>query len=173
MRQGVLVWLLLMLSSAGGSAQQRPEFGRAPDPGPNRIEVRFALGEQAVTCSRFRLTARHDGRVIFRGRFAGGFEIPEYLKDLPRKDALELEFQCGHNRWHFREVPERAFLRGYWWVGTDYPPFQSEFRGSPHFRDAAWIRYLMVNPREESGFDVYKYCPKELQGVKPGPCDTD
>ena len=73
------------------------------------------------------------------------------------------------NRWHFSQVPERAFLWGYWWVGTDYPPFQTEFAGSPTFKDAAWIRYLLLDPSGESGFDVYKYCP-EKKNVKPGPC---
>jgi len=154
------------------NAQRRPDFGRAPDPGPNRIEVRFALGGQAAVCRQFRLVARYEGRIVFSGKFKGGFEIPGAAKDLPRKNAVDLEFQCGRRRWHFGRVAERAFLRGYWWVGTDYPPFQSEFQG-PDYKDAAWVRYLLVDPTDDDGFDVFKYCPNSLKDVKPGPCDED
>jgi len=165
-----LVCVVLLLASTGVKAQRRPDLGRSPDPRPNRIEVRFALGDQTLVCKRFSVIARYEGRVVLSGKFAHGFDIPSAAKDLPRKDALDLEITCGRNRWHFSQVGERAFLWGYWWVGTDYPPFQTNFAGSPTFKDAAWIHYLLVDPSGDSGFYVYKYCPEKLKNVKPGPC---
>jgi hypothetical protein len=172
MKKGIVSLVILLLLMATAEAQRRPPaVGRKlPDPGPNRIEVRFALGEKAVTCKRFHLTAKVGGRVIMEGQFASGFQIPSEATTLPRNDALQPEFQCGSHRWQFTKVGERAFLPGWWWVGTDYPPFQETFQGRPEFKDAIWIRYLIVDPTKESGFNVYKYCPANLKDQKPGPC---
>jgi len=177
MKKNLVTLVVLLLVTATVGAQRRPpEIGRKlPDPGPDRIEVRFALGEKAVKCEQFHLTAKVEGRVVMDGEFASGFQIPSEAAALPRNDALELELKCGHHRWHFTKVGERAFLAGWWWVGTDYPPFQETFQGWPEFKDAVWIRYLIVDPTKESGFNVYKYCPAKLKDQKPGPCydDTD
>ena len=168
MRKSTATLIILMTVTLTGGAQRRPpEIGRKlPDPGPDRIEVRFAVGDKAVKCKQFHLTAKVEGRVIVDGPFASGFQISDAAKTLPRNDALELEFKCGKHRWHFTNVGERAFLPGWWWVGTDYPPFQETFQ-SPQFQDAVWIRYLIVDP---GGFYVYKFCPARLKNRKPGPC---
>jgi hypothetical protein len=171
----LLALAILVLSAATIEAQRRPpEIGRhLPDPGPNRVEVRFALGEKAVECKYFRLTAKVEGHVVMAGKFASGFQIPPDALTLPRNDALELEFKCGNHRWHFTQVGERAFLPGWWWVGTDYPPFQETFQGWPELKDAIWVRYLLVSPTVESGFTVYKFCPAKIKDQKPGPCYDD
>lgn len=169
----VLVALIsFLLVTLTAVAQRRPpEIGRKlPDPGPDRIEVRFALGEKAVKCKLFHLTAKTNGRVIMDGQFASGFRIPSEATRLSKDDEVELEFKCGKHRWHFTKVGKRAFLPGWWWVGTDCPPFQETFQGWPELHDAAWIRYLIVDPTKESGFNVYKSCSAKLKDQKPGPC---
>jgi hypothetical protein len=93
--------------------------------------VRFALGEKAVKCENFHLAAKAEGRVIIDGQFASGFQIPVEAMTLPRNDALEIEFKCGDQGWHFTKVGERAFLPGWWWVGTDYPPFPRDISNPP------------------------------------------
>ncbi|HTQ97609.1 MAG TPA: hypothetical protein VMH89_12445, partial [Candidatus Acidoferrum sp.] len=137
----LLRWTVVLFLGLSAAAQQKPEFGLLPNPGPNRINVRFALGKRAVTCDKFTLKARIGQRWIMDGKYASGFEIPGEAKDLPRNDELDLEFQCSGHLWHFTNVGERAFLPGWWWVGTDYPPFQLELQG-PQFRDAVWVRYF-------------------------------
>ena len=164
LRLAVLLGLL-----AAAVAQQKPEFGRSPNSGPNRIDVRFAFGKKAVTCENFALKAKVGQRSIMDGEYTSGFEIPAAAKDLPRNDELDLEFQCGEYHWHFANVGERAFLPGWWWIGTDYPPFQLELR-APKFKDAAWVQYLIVDPVNDSGFTIYHKCPAKLKDQKPGPC---
>jgi hypothetical protein len=168
-----MVSIIVVLAGTLAQAQRPPEFGSLPPPPRGRIEVKFALGEKTVSCRRFRLTARWDGRFLFSGKFTSSFAIPPQATNLPRKDAVELEFKCGSHRWRFTGVGERAFLWGRWWVGTDLPPFQSQFRNDPMFQDAVWIRYLITDPEGDSGFVVYKYCPAKFKDVKPGPCYTD
>lgn len=173
MTKNILSLVVLLLVAATAEAQRRPPaIGRElPDPGPNRTEVRFALGEKTVTCKKFHLTARVEGRVIIQGKFASGFQVPSEVRALPRNNALELELKCGDHRWRFTKVPETALQSGWWWVGTDYPPFQETFQGWAIFQDAAWIRYLIVDPQ---GFFVERHCPTKLKDQKPGPCyDTD
>ena len=169
MKESMVFLSLLSLVTLMTHAQRKPEFGSLPEPGPDRIEVRFALGERAVTCKYFHLTANVGRQVVIDGKFASGFRIPQEAKTLPRRDALELDLKCGKQHWHFTNVSERVFLRGWWWVGTDYPPFQTEFQG-PRFQDAAWIHYLITDPVNDSGFDVYKACPAKLKDQKRGPC---
>ena len=173
-RRATTLIVLVLLAIAAPSQQRPAEIGRKlPDPGQDRVEVRFALGAKALTCEQFHLTAKIDARVIIDGEFASGFQIPREAAMLPRNAALELEFKCGDHVWHFNRVGERAFLQGWWWVGTDYPPFQETFQGWPELRDAAWVRYLIVDPTNESGFNVYKFCPAKLKDKKPGPCYDD
>lgn len=163
--------VLITLMTVAHAQRRPPEIGRhLPDPGPNRVEVRFAVGETAVTCKRFSLTGKVQGRVIISGKFASGFEIPTEAANLPLQDAVELEFKCGKYHWHFSKVGERAFLAGWWWVGTDHPPFQETFQGWREFQDAVWIRYLIVDPSKESGFFVERHCPARFENDKHGPC---
>jgi hypothetical protein len=170
-RMGIVATVVFVLSVAVVKGQQPPREmdKQPPNPAPNRIEVRFALGKKTVSCKKFYLSAKIDGHEIMSGSFSSGFQIPQQLANLPQRDALELELKCSGHRWHFTEAGERAFLQGYWWVGTDYPPFQESFQ-LPVFRDSAWIDYLIVKPTKESGFIVYKHCPKALKDKKPGPC---
>jgi hypothetical protein len=163
--------LALMLVVMAEAQRRPPAIGRhLPDPGPNRIEVRFASGEKTVKCTHFHVTAREGGQVVVDGRFHSGFQIPVDAARLPRNDALDVEIKCGKYRWHFKNVGERAFLAGWWWVGTDYPPFQETFQGWPELQDAVWVHYLIVDPTNDSGFTVYKSCPERLKNQKPGPC---
>jgi hypothetical protein len=154
----VLVQLLILTASA----QRKPEFGTLPPVGPNRIEVRFAEGITTIVCKQFHLVALREGKLLLEGWFHSGFDIPKTVKNLPHRDSLELRFKCGGKKWQFSNVGERAFLPGRWWVGTDYPPFHTEFRG-PRFRSAASIEYLITDPLHEPGFDVYKITPKEAR----------
>ena len=67
----------------------------------------------------------------------------------------------------------RVHLWGWWWVGTDYPPFQQVFQEDDRFKDAVWIKYLMIDPIGDEPFNVYKFCPAKLKDQKPGPCYDD
>src|SRR6266851_6956966 len=145
MQNSLIALAILALTTVGVQAQREPpEIGRKlTDPGPNRIEVRFALGEKTVKCKYFHLTAKVENHVIIDHSFESSFQIPRSATKLPRKDALELDFRCEKHRWHFTKVGERAFLSGWWWVGTDFPPFQERFQGWPELQDAIWVRYLI------------------------------
>lgn len=165
--------LVLVLGAGQIVAQQRPSFvgPQPPAPPPNHVRVRFAMSEQPVTCKRFKLTVKGGERMILSGSFASEFSIPPAA--LANRDKLDIAIKCGEHNWHFSDVPPRAFLQGWWWVGTDYPPFQETFQGSDQFKDAMWVKYLIVDPTNDEGFDVYKFCPARLKDQKPGPCYTD
>jgi hypothetical protein len=172
-RSRVTLVVMVTLLSNAWAQQPSPAIGPPlPDPGPHRVEVRFAIGKTAVKCKKFSMVAKEDGHLLFKGSFKSGFDIPKQATNLPRRDALELEFQCSGHRWRFYKVGERAFLHGWWWVGTDYPPFLEHMR-SPDLKDAIWMHYLKVDPAEESGFYVYKACPAKSKDQKPGPCYDD
>lgn len=166
----IALLLAVVTGTSSAIAQQRPpSIGpQPPDPGSDRLEVRFAMGKEPVTCKRFELTAKAGGRTILSGSFASGLSIPPAA--LTNHDKLDITLKCGEHKWHFSDVAPRAFLRGWWWVGTDYPPFQETFRGADRFKDAVWIKYLIVDPINDDGFDVYKFCPAPLKDQKPGPC---
>ena len=172
-RSSMSVVLLSALLSNARAQQPPPAMGPPiPDPGPHRVEVRFALGKASVKCKKFSMVAKEDGHLLFKGSFKSGFDIPRQAENLPRRDALDLEFRCNGHRWRFSKVGERAFLHGWWWVGTDYPPFHELMR-STDLKDAIWMQYLMIAPVEESGFYVYKACPAKFKDQKPGPCYDD
>lgn len=171
----LVVLIALFFGVFGVAGGQRPPGtgeGVSPNPGADRIEVRFAIGEKALTCDRFHLVARFEGRTIIDGDFHGGFRIPNGAKALPHKDSVDIDVRCGEDRWHFQNVGERAFLKGWWWIGTDYPPYQERLR-DPQFQKDAWVKYFIIAPTDDSGFIVYRACPSELQNQKPGPCYTD
>jgi hypothetical protein len=172
-RSRITLALMITLLSRAWGQQPPPAIGPPlPDPGAHRVEVRFAIGKKAVKCEKFSVVAKEDGHLLFKGSFKSGFDIPKQAENLPGLDALELEFHCGGHHWRFSKVGERAFLHGWWWVGTDYPPFHELMR-SPDLKDAIWVQYLKVDPAEESGFYVYKACPAKLKDQKAGPCYED
>jgi hypothetical protein len=144
-------------------SQQRPS---SPDqypanPPANHVEVRFAIGKESVTCKRFEITAKAGEQTILAGSFVSSFSIPSAA--LTNNDMLDVEIKCGEHKWHFSDVGPRALRWGWWWVGTDYPPFHKTFQGNDRFKDAVWIRYLIVDPINDDGFDVYKFCPVKLK----------
>jgi len=162
--------VLAIVAGLPAIAQQRPTSldQYPPKPPANRVEVRFAMGKEPVTCKRFQLTVKGGEHGILAGSFASGFSIPP--TGLTNNDMLDIEIKCGEHKWHFSDVGPRALRQGWWWVGTDYPPFQETFQGSDQFKDAVWIKYLIVDPINDEGFDVYKFCPAKLKDQKPGPC---
>ena len=151
----VAVAVFGLLAAAGSLAwgQRRPESGPLPEPRPDMIEVRFAVGERELPCRHFRLIVRVGQESLISGRFSSEFRIPAGVAELPRKDAVDIELQCGGRRWHFANVSERALLRGWWWVGIDYPPFPWEWErnGSPELKGSSWIKYLTRRSRNQTG----------------------
>jgi hypothetical protein len=135
---------------------------------PNRIEVRFAMGEKTIICKEFQLLAKTKDHVIISGKFTSGFQIPPEASSFAVQDSMQLELSCNGYRWYFPEVSANAFTEGYWWVGTSYPPFLEEFKGA-HLEDAVWIKYLIIRTKGPN-FNVYKKCPKKFKNKKPGPC---
>jgi hypothetical protein len=154
-------------------AQQKP-WSRSPAVAPNRIEVRFAIDESALSCRSFDLVVQRGGNVVVKGKFSLGFDIPDAFRDgsVRGSRGLDIRIKCQGKRWHFRDVPEQALLHGWWWVGIDYPPFDSEFKGDK-FRDVLWIKYLITDPNNDTGFVMTHACPKELKKDKNGPCFKD
>lgn len=171
-RRMFLVVLSTLLSVEATPAQRPPATGRPSDPGLDRIEVRFAVGEKAVTCDYFELSAKANRHTIVSGRFRTGFHIPSKVRRLPNQVTIELNVSCGRNSWHFSKVSKRVFLRGWWWIGTDYPPYHNEFQG-PQFQDTVWVKFFITYPIDDSGFVMYKACPAKLKDQVPGPCVDD
>jgi hypothetical protein len=165
------ILMVVLLIPAISLAQIRPDpVGRnLPNPSPNRIEVRFAYNKETVSCERFHLIAKFEGKLLFEGDFANGFDIPPEAKKLPYTHAVELELQCAKYRWHFTGLRESVFWSGYWWVGMDYPPFHDSYFHHKYFNDALWIKSLEVDS-SEVGFTVWKKCSKKLMKNKSGPC---
>jgi hypothetical protein len=130
---------LIVAGTLPAIAQQRPSstVKRPPDPVPNHVNVRFAMGKQPVTRRHFRLTAKAAGRTILAGSFASGFSIPSAA--LTNNDMLEIEIKCGEHHWHFSDVGPRALRQGWQWVGTDYPLFQEMLLRDETFKDELWV----------------------------------
>jgi hypothetical protein len=168
---GILFAYILTLIYS--SAQIRPDpVGRnLPDPSPDRIEVRFAYNKKTVSCEQFHLVAKFEDRILLEGDFTNGFNIPPEAKNLSKTNTIELELQCGKYRWHFIKLRESTFNSGYWWIGTDYPPFHNLYFHNKYFKDTLWISTLEVDPSEgESGFTVWKKCSKKLMKKKSSSC---
>jgi hypothetical protein len=165
--------LAVMAGTLPAASQLRPSSADQypPNPPANHVEVRFAIGKQAVTCKRFDLTVKAGEQTILAGEFASGFSIPP--AGLTNNEMLAVEIKCGEHKWHFSDVGPRALRQGWWWVGTDFPPFQETFQEDDRFKDAVWIKYLTVDPIGDEPFHVYKFCPARLKDQKPGPCYTD
>jgi hypothetical protein len=169
----IAVVLALMVGALTVSAQQRPSSADQypPNPPANHVEVRFALGKEAVTCKRFKLTAKGGGRTILSGSFASSFSIPPAALSSP--DKFDITLQCGERKWHFPEVLPQAFRQGWWWVGTDYPPLQEMLQNDESLKDALWVKYLIVDPIGGEPFYTDKFCPARLKDQKSGPCYTN
>ena len=169
----IAVVLALAAWPLTASAQQRPPVADQypPNPPANHVEVRFALGKETVACKRFKLIAKGGGRTILSGSFASSFSIPPAALTSP--DKIDITLQCGEHKWHFPEVLPQAFRQGWWWVGTDYPPFQELLQNDKSLKDASWVKYLIFDPIGGEPFYTYKFCPARLKEQKPGPCYTD
>ena len=169
----IAVLLALVAGAITASAQQRPSSADQypPNPPANHVEVRFALGKEAITCKRFKLTVKGGGRTILSGAFASSFPMPPAALTRPYK--LDITLQCGGHKWYFPEVIPQAFQHGWWWVGTDYPPFQEMLQNDESLKDTVWVKYLIVDPIGGEVFYTDKFCPARLKDQKPGPCYTD
>jgi hypothetical protein len=169
----IAVVFALAAGAFTASAQQRPPYGAQypPDPPANHVEVRFALGKETLTCKHFDLTIKGGEQMLLKGSFASSFTIPSAASTY--HGLLDVEIKCGQHKWHFPEVGKWSLQQGWWWVGTDYPPFQEMFQDRDPFKDALWVRYLAVDPIGGEPFQVYKVCPARLKDQKPGPCYAD
>lgn len=145
------------------SAQRMPELGSLPEVGPNRVEVRFAIGKRTLRCSTFTLNINSGQEEVLSGRFKSGFTLP--TSPSASSGELTVRLGCGKYSWQFNGVPISALSQGRWWVGTDHPPFQAEF-GSDRFRKCRSIRYLIVRPDKREGFDKFETSPPTLEGSK-------
>jgi hypothetical protein len=151
-----------------GMLQQKPALGRRPTARPQKIEVRFAKGTETVTCDTFYMHATVSGKPIISGFFERGVDVPRINEaDFSKKTAV-VDLGCGHESWHFVDVPVGAFVSGWWWVGTDFPPFQAEFSGNK-FDKCKMINYLMVDPEGSLGFDLFNTIPVSSRNLKT-PC---
>ena len=173
MRAGVIAMLFVACSISIWTQQPPDFFDEQPKaPPPNTIEVRFAIGQNALLCDHFQLLVKDHRKILINGLFSSRFQLPTSSGIFIHRDSLDMRISCGAYHWHFQHAPRRIFLSGWWWIGTDYPPFQRAFR-EPLFDDAAWVQYLIVDPSADSGFSIYHRCPIALQSQQPGPCFPD
>jgi len=168
-----IVLFVVLAVPLAAVAQQRPSSADLyPSNTPaNHVEVRFALGKETVTCKRYKLTAKGGGRTFLSGSFSSSFPIPP--AGLTGPDKLDITLKCGEHKWHFSDVLSQAFRHGWWWVGTDSPPFQEMLQNDESLKDAVWVKYLIVDPIGGEPFYTDKFCPVRLKDQKPGPCYTD
>jgi hypothetical protein len=156
-----VVLLCLLVGAIPSLAQKRPDLGPRPAFVPGRVEIHFAVGDESVFCQSFSLTVRQANKVLVKGRFSSSFPPPPQAAGVSDNETLNIQLGCGSHRWYFRRVSSHALSQGRWWVGTDYPPFQSEFAG-PKFAACRAIRYLIVEPSEHTGFDYFETTPATL-----------
>lgn len=156
---------ILVLALFPSYAQRRPEVAYSPDPGPGRVEVRFAIGKRSVNCRMFSIEVKRDDKTLVKGEFLSGFQLPVEESKTSIRRELEVRIGCGKNQWHFSRVPDKALLQGWWWIGTDYPPFQAEFSGD-RFAKCRSIRYMTVDPTNQMGFDYFETTPITLDGSR-------
>jgi hypothetical protein len=159
------VALSLLLMSASSFAQRKPDQGSLPDPGQNTIAIRFASGDRTASCRSFALRVERDGKVLIEGRFTSSFKLPADLPATSFDEKIKVNVSCGKHDWSFSHVPSHALRQGWWWIGTDYPPFQSEF-GGDKFAKCRIIRYLITSPTQHEGFDYFETTPETLEGSK-------
>jgi hypothetical protein len=162
-RRPTNIALCLVLASLSSPAQRKPELGSRPDPGLGRVEVRFALGKNAVTCKEFSLTVTRNGETLIDGRFSSGFQLPSASSKLQPEETINVQIACAKQQWRFSQVPGTALSQGWWWVGTEYPPFDAEYR-NPRFAKCRVIRYLKVDGTGQLGFGHLETIPSTLDG---------
>ncbi len=149
------------MSALGGLlavGQTRSSLGKLPDAPPNRIEVRFAVDKKTVTCDQFSLKVSQGTRSIVDASFGSGFDLSAGEPKSPTP-SLAVTLSCAGYVWHFDRVPTAMFQRGWWLVGTDYPPFQSDF-SCPKFANSRLIRYVQYIRNDGKRFDYYETVPK-------------
>lgn len=133
-------------------------MAKLPDAPANRVEVRFAVDKKPVTCDQFSLKIEQGGRTIRDANFNSAFDLPVGEPKSP-EPLLTITIGCAGYIWHFDHVPTGAMQRGWWFVGTDYPPFQSDF-SCPKFAQYRLLRYLQFVRNDGSGFDYYETVPR-------------
>lgn len=161
---GTLCWMLLLVLTS--ASQIKSDMGKLPDASPNSVEVRFALDKKAVTCDQFSLKVSQENRVVLDGKFGSSFALPPGEPKAP-KPALEVTIGCAGYVWHFDRVPTAMFDRGWWFVGTDYPPFQKDF-SCAKFANFKLLRYLQFVRSGGKGFDYYETVPRTADNAMDG-----
>ena len=154
---GKLGWIAL-LAALPASGQVKSGLGKLPDAPPNRVEVRFAVDKKTVTCDQFSLKLSQQNRTLLEGSFGSGFNLPPGEPKSP-KPALDVTVGCAGYIWHFDQVPTAMLSRGWWFVGTDYPPFQGEF-SCPKFTNFRLVRYVQFVRNDGASVDYYETVPK-------------
>lgn len=158
--------IALLIVSASAGAQIRSSLGKLPDAPPNQVEVRFSVDKKAVTCDQFSLKVAQGNKSIVDGKFGSSFDLPagEPKSAAP---ALEVTIGCSGYVWHFDRMPTAIFQRGWWFVGTDYPPFQSGF-SCPKFANFRLIRYVQFIRNDGKGFNYYETVPRSSDTAGEG-----
>lgn len=153
---GTLCWILLL--ALPSVAQIKSDIGKLAEAPPNSVDVRFAVDKKTITCDQFSLNVGQGARIILDGKFASRFALPagEPKSSTP---PLEVTIGCSGYIWHFDHVPTAMFQRGWWFVGTDYPPFQNGF-SCPKFANFRLIRYVQYVRNDGHGFDYYETVPR-------------
>jgi hypothetical protein len=161
----IISCILTALLCVPALSQRKPDPGTfKPAPKANQVEVRFARAEKAFLCNSFFLEMKDSDRTLLRGRFHSAFSIPS-LSFAPSVDrTLNVYIKCAENEWKFSRVPSAALQQGWWWVGTDVPPFQPEF--GEKFSKCKEIFYLIVDPTKRDGFDYFETFPPTTKGSK-------
>ena len=147
-------------------AQTRSSLGKLPDAAPSRVEVRFAVDKKAVTCDQFSIRVSQGSKSVVDANFTSSFELPGGEPKSPTP-PLAVTLGCAGYVWHFDRVPTAMFQRGWWFVGTDYPPFQGDF-SCPKFANFRLIRYLQYVRNDGKGFDYYETVPRSSESDGAG-----
>jgi hypothetical protein len=155
-------WILLL--ALPSAAQTKSDMGKLPDALPNRVEVRFAVDKKAVTCDQLSLKVKQGDQFLINGGFAAGFDLPPGVPKSP-KPALDVTIGCEGYVWHFDRVPTAMLQRGWWFVGTDYPPFQGDFT-CPKFANFQLIRYVQFVRNDGQQFEYYETVPRSAENTE-------
>jgi hypothetical protein len=154
----VRTFCCLALLALPSMAQLKSDMGKLSEAPPNRIEVRFAVDKKAVTCDQLSLKVKQGDQMLLKGEFGSGFDLPPGVPKSP-KPPLDVTIGCAGYVWHFDRVPTAMLQRGWWFVGSDYPPFQQEF-SCPKFAEFRVIQYVQFVRNDGQGFTYYETMPK-------------
>ncbi len=157
-----LCWILLLALPC--AAQTKSDLGKLTAAPPNRIEVRFAVDKKAITCDQLSLKVKQGDQFLINGSFASEVDLPP---GVPKnaKPALDVTIGCAGYVWHFDRVPAAILQRGWWFVGTDYPPYQSDF-DCPKFASFQLIRYVQFVGNDGKGLDYYETMPRSAENTE-------